>query len=263
MPGPVILAVVGTGAFVTALDQTVVVTALPSIIPDLKIPSTPEGLQRASWIITAFLLGYTSAMPLLGRIADVYGYARIYQASLVIFSAGTILVAVSPNLEWIVAARVVQAIGGGATVPIGMALASTALPSRRRGLAIGLVVAAAEAGAMLGPAYGGAIIEALSWRWIFWLNVPQAAVLLHRHVLAEGPPSERSTGGLPGRAATCGRAGDPLPGPVEGRSVHPILSYAIHNSRPGNRIAGKPRASGKTNLAAVASAVAFPGLVPF
>ena len=177
MPGPVILAVVGTGAFVTALDQTVVVTALPSIIPDLKIPSTPEGLQRASWIITAFLLGYTSAMPLLSRIADVYGYARIYQASLVIFSAGTILVAVSPNLEWIVAARVVQAIGGGATVPIGMALASTALPSRRRGLAIGLVVAAAEAGAMLGPAYGGAIIEALSWRWIFWLNVPQAAVL--------------------------------------------------------------------------------------
>ena len=110
-------------------------------------------------------------------LGDVYGYPRVYQASLVVFGVGTCLVAVSPNLEWMVGARVVQAVGGGATIPIGLAIASTVLPPHRRGLAIGIVVAAAEAGSMLGPAYGGAIVELASWRWIFWLNVPQGAVI--------------------------------------------------------------------------------------
>ena len=177
MPTSLVLAVIGLGAFTTALDQTVVVTALPSMLPDLKVPTTPAGLERASWIITAYLLGYVSVMPLLGRLGDVYGYSRVYQASLVAFSIGTSLVAVASSLEWMVAARVVQAIGGGATVPIGLAIASTVLPRHRRGLALGIVVAAAEAGAMLGPAYGGAIVELSNWRWIFWLNVPQSAVI--------------------------------------------------------------------------------------
>ena len=170
-----ILTVVGLGAFVTALDQTVVVTAIPEVMLDLKIPVNE--LDRASWIITALLLGYISTMPLMGRLADVYGYPRVYQAALVIFCIGTSLVALSPNLEWMVGARVVQAIGGGATVPIGIAIASSVLPPSQRGMAIGIVIAAAEAGSMLGPAYGGAIIELSNWRWIFWLNVPQSAVL--------------------------------------------------------------------------------------
>lgn len=173
---PWILVVVGSGAFVTALDQTVVVTALPSLMLDLKIPFSE--LDRVSWIITAYLLGYTSVMPIIGRLADVYGYSRVYQVSLVVFIIGTSLVAVSTNLEWMVAARVVQAVGGGAAVPIGLAIASTALPRERRGLALGVVAGAAEAGSMLGPAYGGAIIELSNWRWIFWLNVPQSAVLI-------------------------------------------------------------------------------------
>ena len=175
MPAPLVLMVIGLGAFVTALDQTVVVTALPQVMVDLKVPVTE--LDRASWIITAFLIGYTSAMPLMGRLGDVYGYPRVYQASLVIFVTGTILVAVSPSLEWMVGARVVQAVGGGATVAIGMAIASTVLAPRQQGMALAIVVASAEAGAMLGPAYGGAIIEMSSWRWIFWLNVPQGALL--------------------------------------------------------------------------------------
>ena len=172
---PLVLTVIGLGAFVTGLDQTVVVTALPSVMLDLKVPFTE--LDRVSWIVTAYLLGYTVAMPLIGRIGDVYGYSQVYRGGLVIFAIGTALVAVSPNLEWMIGARVVQAIGGGATVPIGLALASTALPVGHRGVALGIVIAAAEAGSMLGPAYGGAIIEFLDWRWIFWLNVPQSAAL--------------------------------------------------------------------------------------
>ena len=170
------LTIVGLGAFVTALDQTVVVTALPSVMLDLKIPFTE--LDRVSWIITAYLLGYTVAMPFIGRMGDVYGYARVYRVSLVVFTVGTCLVAVSPSLEWMVGARVIQAVGGGATVPIGMAIAGNALPRHRLGLALGIVGASAEAGSMLGPAYGGAIIELLNWRWVFWLNVPQSGLLL-------------------------------------------------------------------------------------
>ena len=175
LPTPFVLAVIGLGAFITALDQTVVVTALPSVMLDLKVPIAE--LDRVSWIITAYLLGYTVAMPLIGRLGDVYGYPRVYQASLVVFCIGTSLVAVSSSLEWMVGARVVQAVGGGATVPIGMALAVSLAPRERRALALGIVGGAAEAGSMLGPAYGGAIVEALSWRWIFWLNVPQSAVI--------------------------------------------------------------------------------------
>ncbi len=124
LPAPMILTVVGLGAFITALDQTVVVTALPSVMLDLKVPLSQ--LDRASWIITAYLLGYTVAMPLIGRLADVYGYSRVYQVSLVVFCIGTSLVAVSASLEWMVGARVIQAVGGGATVPIGMAIAAGA-----------------------------------------------------------------------------------------------------------------------------------------
>ena len=172
---PFVLTVVGLGAFITALDQTVVVTALPSVMLDLKVPIVE--LDRAAWIITAYLLGYTVAMPLIGRLGDVYGYPRVYQASLVVFCIGTSLVAVSSSLEWMVGARVIQAVGGGATVPIGMALAVSMVPRERRALALGIVGGASEAGSMLGPAYGGAIVEVLSWRWIFWLNVPQSAVV--------------------------------------------------------------------------------------
>ena len=186
-----VLVVVGTGAFITALDQTVVVTALPSIMLDLNV-SIFE-LDRASWIITAYLLGYTSAMPLIGRMADVYGYTRVYQASLFVFCIGTCLVALSPNFECIIAARVVQAVGGGATVPIGLAMGSGVRPAGQRGMALAIVAAAAEAGTMLGPVYGGAIVELLGWRWIFWLNVPQAALVSLALVFApmKGTGTER------------------------------------------------------------------------
>ena len=175
LPAPVVLGVLGLGAFITSLDQTVVVTALPDVMLDLKIPVTE--LDRASWVVTAYLLGFISAMPILGRLADIYGRAKVYQASLLVFGLGSGLVAISPNLEWMIGARVVQALGGGAAISVGLAMGSIALPARHRGLALGIVVAAAEVGVMLGPAYGGAIISLFDWRWIFWLNLPLTAIL--------------------------------------------------------------------------------------
>ena len=165
-----ILGILCLGVFSTALDQTVVVAALPSVMVDLEIPLTD--LDMASWIVTGYLVSYTVAMPLAGRLSDVYGRVRMFQAALVLFSIGSALVAVAPDFSWIVSARVIQAFGGGATVPIGLAMAVAAVSPEKRGIAIGLVAASAEAGSVLGPLYGGAIIEWIGWRWIFWLDIP-------------------------------------------------------------------------------------------
>lgn len=172
----VVLAIICLGVFSTALDQTVVVAALPSVMVDLEIPLTD--LDRASWIVTAYLVSYTVAMPLAGRLSDVYGRVRMFQAALVLFSIGSGLVAVAPDFPWVVSARVLQAIGGGATVPIGLAMAVAAVAPHRRGIALGLVAASAEAGSVLGPLYGGGIIEWIGWRWIFWLDIPQSFILI-------------------------------------------------------------------------------------
>ena len=172
----VVLGIICLGVFSTALDQTVVVAALPGVMVDLEIPLTD--LDRASWIVTAYLVAYTVAMPLGGRLSDVHGRIRMFQAALVLFSIGSLFVAIAPNFPWVVSARVLQAIGGGATVPIGLAMAVAAVSPQRRGVAIGLVAAAAEAGSVLGPLYGGAIIELLGWRWIFWLDIPQSFFLI-------------------------------------------------------------------------------------
>ncbi len=171
-----ILGILCLGVFSTALDQTVVVAALPSVMLDLEIPLTD--LDKASWIVTGYLVSYTVAMPLAGRLSDVYGRIRMFQAALVLFSIGSGLVAVAPDFSWIVSARVLQAFGGGATVPIGLAMAVATVAPARRGVALGLVAASAEAGSVLGPLYGGAIIEWIGWRWIFWLDIPQSLILI-------------------------------------------------------------------------------------
>lgn len=181
----VLVAAVAAGTFVTALDQTVVITALPAIMADLKISIIR--FESVIWVVTAYLLGYTVAMPLLGRLADVHGYRRIYLLSLAVFSIGTACVALAGQWPWlngnmeplyqVIAARVIQAIGGGGAVPISLAIAAALVSPQQRGLALGIVAGAAEAGSMLGPAYGGAVIEIWGWRAIFWLNVPQAAVI--------------------------------------------------------------------------------------
>ena len=172
----VVMWILCLGVFSTALDQTVVVAALPSVMIDLEIPLTD--LDKASWIVTGYLISYTVAMPLAGRLSDVYGRVRMFQAALLLFAIGSALVAVAPNFEWIVVARVMQAAGGGATVPIGLAMAVGTVSPAQRGVALGLVAASAEAGSVLGPLYGGAIIELVGWRWIFWLDVPQSLILI-------------------------------------------------------------------------------------
>jgi EmrB/QacA subfamily drug resistance transporter len=171
-----VLAIVCVGVFLASLDQTSVVTALPEMMLDLGI--TIDRLDSVAWVVTAYLLGFTVAMPLLGRAGDVYGYRRLYQVALVLFAVGSVLVAVATSLAWVLAARVVQAVGGGALIPAAIALAGNGLPAPKRAIVFGIVGAAAETGGVLGPLYGGFLIHVLGWRWIFWTNLVPVAVLL-------------------------------------------------------------------------------------
>ncbi len=184
------------GVFLTALDQTVVVTALPQVITDLNIPITQ--LDHAAWIISAYLLGFVVAMPLMGRVSDIYGRRRIFLLCLAIFGLGSVFCGIapilgrtmpltflaplhidtsSPGLIWLISARVVQAIGGGAVVPVAMAIASDVYNLKQRALALGIIGAVTEAGGAIGPLYGALIVEHWGWQYIFYLNVPLVGAL--------------------------------------------------------------------------------------
>lgn len=185
------LAVLCAGIFVGAMDQTVAVAALPAIITDLKIQFAQ--LDRASWIITGYLLGYTAAMPLAGRLADIYGPRRAYLGSLACFTVGSVGCAVAPGLWPLVAARVIQAAGGGALLPAAMASVGQRTLGRAAGTALGTIAAVAEAGGVIGPLYGSLLADRFGWRSIFWSNVPLAAAIVGGMYLAVSRRS--STGG--------------------------------------------------------------------
>ena len=198
----VLLAPVLAGVFIAADDQTVVVTVLPQIMLDMKV--LPTELDRVSWTITGYLLGYVGAMPLIGRLSDTWGHRRLFIASMVGFMVGSTAVALAPNLELLIAARVFQAIGAGALVPISIAIAGDLYPSGRRALPLGLIGASAEAGGVVGPLWGGVIPgfmdrvwevawastplsllwdgggvdAAQGWKWVFWTNLPLALLVI-------------------------------------------------------------------------------------
>jgi MFS family permease len=162
--------------FVAALDQTMVLTVMPSIMRSLYIDV--RNLNDAGWIITAYLLGYTVAMPLFGRLADVWGRRPTTMVALGLFMLGSALCVVINRLDLFVAARVVQAAGGGALVPIAMAAAADMFPLARRGLVLGIIGGAAEAGGVLGPLYGAGLTMAFGWRAIFLVNIPLCLILM-------------------------------------------------------------------------------------
>jgi len=172
------LAVLCAGIFLAAIDQTVVVTVLPRIIDDLEGGFSPAGVERAGWIITAYLFGFAVVLPLMGRVADLYGHRRTYGIAMGIFALGSLLCAFSGSLYALVGFRGLQAIGGGAVVPIAMAVVGHEFPVEKRALALGIIGAAGEAGGVLGPLYGSFIGQLVGWRAIFYLNIPLVLIIL-------------------------------------------------------------------------------------
>ena len=167
------LGLMGAAVLVTAADTYVVVLALPAMIGDVGV--SIDQLQRATPIISGFLLGYVAVMPLIGRLSDIYGRRPVCYACLAIFAAGSLTTASAHDLPTVVVGRALQGLGGGGLVPVTLALVADLWPPQRRGFPLGVVGALQELGSVVGPLYGAAILTVSSWRTIFYLNLPLCA----------------------------------------------------------------------------------------
>lgn len=178
------LGAVAAALFITALDTYVVVTLLPRIMFDLGVPV--DRAEQASPVITGFLAGYIVAMPIIGAASDVYGRKRVFLTALAAFLLGSIVTATAGpfgfdatagNVGWLVAGRVLQGLGGGATVPVAMAMAADFYPAGRRAVPVGVLSALQETGSVLGPLYGAALAGLIGWRGVFLANLVLAAMV--------------------------------------------------------------------------------------
>ena len=172
--------------FIAADDQTVVVTLLPSMVLDLGI-SVGE-LNKISWTITSYLLGFTLVMPLAGKLCDKFGYRLVLIFSMIIFSIGSLLIGITVNLpesnyvpsklNWLIVFRFLQAMGGGAIIPIAIASVSLILEKKYWIYGFGLIGASAEAGGVIGPLWGSLILEIWDWPAAFFINIPLAILII-------------------------------------------------------------------------------------
>lgn len=198
----VLLAVFGVGVFLTGLELMITAVALPAIILDFaRDPAFAFAeLRKASWIINAYLLAYVVTMPLAGRLSDLWGARRLFLGALAVFIVGSALAGRAQTLDELIAARILQAVGGGVLVPVGTAAASHLFEGHSRPRALGVVGALTFLGMAAGPFLGAAILDTVhvepalanagiregplldllgpAWRWIFYLNVPIGIVTL-------------------------------------------------------------------------------------
>ncbi|GGS43665.1 MDR family MFS transporter [Streptomyces cinerochromogenes] len=160
------------GLLLAALDQTIVATALPTIVSELG------GLEHLSWVVTAYLLASTAATPLWGKLGDQYGRKRLFQTAIVIFLIGSALCGAAQDMPQLIAFRALQGLGGGGLMVLSMAIVGDLVPPRERGRYQGLFGAVFGATSVLGPLLGGLLTEHLSWRWVFYVNLPVGVVAL-------------------------------------------------------------------------------------
>jgi EmrB/QacA subfamily drug resistance transporter len=189
------LIVTAFAIFMVSLDNLVVTNALTSIREDLG-----ASLEALEWTVNAYTLAFAVFLLTGAALGDRYGRRRVFIVGLTIFTAASAAAALAPSTGALIAARAVQGLGAGIVAPLSLTILSAAVPAERRGLALGIWSGVSGLGVALGPLVGGAVIEGISWQWIFWLNVPVGVALapLAARTLAEthGPARRLDLPGL-------------------------------------------------------------------
>src|SRR5213083_1620667 len=155
-----------------ALDQTIVSTALPTIVGDLG------GIEHLSWVVTAYLLTATVSGPLYGKLGDLYGRKLVLQTAIGIFLVGSALCGLSQNMVELIGFRALQGLGAGGLMVVTLAVVGDIIPPRERGRYQGYFGGVFGVSTVLGPLLGGFFVDHLSWRWIFYVNLPIGLIAL-------------------------------------------------------------------------------------